>query len=89
MTSDDISAKAVTAPLLAVHTQEDHALSKRAGISTPSVEEAKFCSQIVKPYACNATFLKFHHTMNAFYSKTFKCSVKQDFTIPEDKPKIL
>ena len=43
MTWDNISAIAVTTPLLAVHPREDHVPSKLVVTSTTSVEGAKFC----------------------------------------------
>ena len=90
MTWGDISAIAVITPLLAVHPREEHVPSKLVGISTASVERAKFCSLIVKSRACDAAFLKFSsHNMNTFSLKTFKCSVKRDFATGEDKPKTL
>ena len=42
MTWDDISAIAVTRPLLGVHPQEDHVPSKLFGISTTLLKKLSF-----------------------------------------------
>ena len=90
MTWDDISTIAVTTPLLAANPGEDHAPSKLVGISTTSVEWATFCSLIVKSRARDAASFKYsERNMNAFSSKSFKCSVKRHFATGEDKPKTL
>ena len=90
MTWDDVSATAVTMPLLAAYPREEHVPSKLVGISTTSLEWAKFCSVIVKSRAGDVASFKFSlRNMNAFSSKTFKCSVKQYFATREDKPKTL
>ena len=63
MTWDDVSATAVTMPLLAAYPREEHVPSKLVGISTTSLEWATFCSVIVKSRAGDVASFKFHYVI--------------------------